>query len=892
MKNFFLNIRMAALFAVMFGLFSCVEPVPEIPEEPDGPVVTPGETYLRASLASAGTDYVEITVETSGLDSLSYVKYEEVNESLSPVVIFRNGKHLKAESQAAVKIDGLLSGKQYYFYFAGKSGNEYFEDVVEVEATTDELKFTDLLTLTELGKRNYKVHITVPESVRNNDKRAIRYASTSVPLYLARKSMGMHDADLLYQNGQVHTREDITVDVNPDNEYLTDSNGELVIDPETGEPIQLHEPVVPGEPVIFTAAEFEWGEGYIANWGPNGDGWGYFVPLYDFDGYYGEDIEWSSVDTKGIVSDFVPYEDEHQYWQGAFQKLIFTLDQPDPMDAGVEIRYEEISPIDAIISLIPDDDVWAYCFYVLDDATYEGVIDMMGGREEWMQWFITSWFAAYTFGIPNVDGPVQFSVYNSFFLEPLPEQTDFHVIITALGNEDGTQQKYIHEKFTTAAKVLDPPVINVTAVEDGLNEYEAKFNIKAPNKDVVQAYYGANYLREWIPALNSGSTYASLVANPFSADDIAEINSDEGLTIVIPSLDGETTRIAVLGYNEEYTPNILTSDSPAVADCKTKLLDMVPHVDSPLFEELVGDWTMTATVWASEYDSNNNLQQYKKTSKTKVSIFNKIEVEELPDSVYTIYESFGWGKERVDSHYENYKEQAELFNNYRLHYRNRLLCLGWFEKDLYKDPSRLKTNSPFDLFIARDYQSYDNAEIFYDFGPKWFLEIGKDGSVKVPVNQDTNAPMSYVYDYVFFVSGYNHDQGTGFKTHEEGFPVEISADRNTIIIKSAMHQGAPHYMNATAGWGQADASIIEPVISEVKLTRGWTETKSSDVIGSSRRNYVEKVDMSTEDATRLVYKSMTDFPEPIEFKKVKANVITMEKMNKGLADYAAKYPLR
>ena len=50
--------------------------------------------------------------------------------------------------------------------------------------------------------------------------------------------------------------------------------------------------------------------------------------------------------------------------------------------------------------------------------------------------------------------------------------------------------------------------------------------------------------------------------------------------------------------------------------------------------------------------------------------------------------------------------------------------------------------------------------------------------------------------------------------------------------------------------------------------------------------------MSTEDAVRLVYKSMTDFPEPIEFKKVKANVITMEKMNKGLADYAAKYPLR
>lgn len=891
MKNFFLNFRMIAFLTVMSGLFACVDPVtPDdpTPEPEPGPDVVPTDTvYLNASVSSTGVDYVEILLETAGLDSLAYVKYEAVNESISPVVIFRNGKHIEANAEETVKIEGLASSKQYYFYFAGKAGAEYFEEVVEVEATTDDYKFDELLTLTELGKRNYNVHITVPESVKTNDKRAIRYGYCSVPMYLSNKSRGMHDADLLYQNGQIHTREDVSVDINPYNEYLTDENGNLVTDPETGDYIQLHEPVVPGEPVIFFAGEFEWGKGYIDNWGPNGDGYGYFVPLCDLEAYYGESVGWS-VQPQGIVSDFVPYEDEHPYWYGAFQKMVFTLEQPDQLDADIEIRYEEISPIDAIISLIPDEDVWAYCFYVMDDATYEGIVAMLGGHEEWMQWFITSWYGMYNFGFPTVSGPVQFSVYESFFLQPLPEQTDYHVVITALGNEDGTAQKYIHEKFTTAAKVLDPPVINVTAVENGQNVYEAKFNIKAPNKDVVSAYYGANYLREWIPMLNSGSTYASLVGNQFSPDDIAEINSDNGLTISIPSLDGETTRIAVLGYNEEYTPNILTSDSPGVADCKTKLLDMVPHVNSPLFEDLVGDWTMTATVWASEYDSNNQLQQFKKTSKAKVSIINKIETPELPDSVYTIYESFGWNTDRVNGHYENFKEQAKIFNDYRLHYRNRLLCLGWFEKDLYENPSRLKTNSPYDLFVARDYQSYDNAELFYDFGPKWFLEIGKDGSVRVPVNQDANAPMTYVYDYVFFVSGYSHETGTGFKTHDEGFPVEVSADKNTIIIKSAMHEGAPHYMNATAGWGQADAAVTEPVISEIKLTRGWTETKSSEVVSGSRRNYAEKVDMATEDAQRVVWKSMTDFPEQVEFQKVKVNAVTMDALNKAIDEYAAK----
>ena len=571
--------------------------------------------------------------------------------------------------------------------------------------------------------------------------------------------------------------------------------------------------------------------------------------------------------------------------------MVFTLEQPDPLDAEFDIRYEEITPIDATIKVIPDDNVFLYCYCVVDDATYEGILSLLDGREEWLQWFVSSYWARFSFMIGYADGPITINVKEDFFVDWLHEQSNFHLLITALGDENGTTQKFIHQEFQTTAKVLDAPEIVVTAVEDNENVYEAKFNIKAPNGDLVEAYYGANYVRDWIPELNSGATYASLVQNPLSSEDVKAINSPEGLTISIPSLDGQTTRIAVLGYNKEYTPNILQKGCSAIADCSTRLQHLDPHIDSPLYKELVGDWTATATVYATSY-ANNQQTSYKKTSKAKITITDAIETPALDQSVYDAYAEFGWSQSKVDGYYEDFKTQAALFNDYRLYYRNRLLCTGWFDKDIY-ELSRLTTRTAFDLFKATDYQSYDNAELFYDFGPKWYLQVAEDGSVTVPVNQETMPPMTFAYDYVFFVGGYDLETNHAFKTHEKGFPVEISADRKTIIIKACDVDGKPHYMNAIAGWNQYDAAITEPVVSEIKLTRGWTETKSSDT-RSAGRTYVEKVNIEDEECERIVWKSMTKFPERenIRFEEAEPCIITMEMIEESLEKYASKYQRR
>ena len=128
MKSFFLNFRMAALLAAMLGLFACVE-LPDTPDnpqpDPDPDVVPTDTTYLDASVSSTGVDYVEISLKTAGLDSLAYVRYDAPNGSLTPVVMFRNGKRIKANAEETIRIEGLSSSKQYFFYFAGKKGTEY-----------------------------------------------------------------------------------------------------------------------------------------------------------------------------------------------------------------------------------------------------------------------------------------------------------------------------------------------------------------------------------------------------------------------------------------------------------------------------------------------------------------------------------------------------------------------------------------------------------------------------------------------------------------------------------------------------------------------------------------------------------------------------------------------
>ena len=85
----------------------------------------------------------------------------------------------------------------------------------------------------------------------------------------------------------------------------------------------------------------------------------------------------------------------------------------------------------------------------------------------------------------------------------------------------------------------------------------------------------------------------------------------------------------------------------------------------------------------------------------------------LADSVYTIYsELTTMSREDVDALYEDLKSEVAIFNA-SLKSQNRLLCQG-FGFDAENAGPYYTLNTPYDLFVSRTYNGYDNRSIIQD----------------------------------------------------------------------------------------------------------------------------------------------------------------------------------
>jgi hypothetical protein len=125
--------------------------------------------------------------------------------------------------------------------------------------------------------------------------------------------------------------------------------------------------------------------------------------------------------------------------------------------------------------------------------------------------------------------------------------------------------------------------------------------------------------------------------------------------------------------------------------------------------------------------------------------------------------------------------------------------------------------------------------MFYDFGPKWNLEIDADGSVWLPLDIEREFPMSAFYygiDYTFYMLaigersylGGDVINNNGQTIIEARFPVEISDDYNTITIKPIVYTDTngttETYYPSVAQLQNGYATPLNPrVRSEVVLTR-------------------------------------------------------------------------
>ena len=858
------------------------------------------------SVKEAGADFITLAVTASKPMEIAY-KVTTKAQLVTPAVLFKTGEVIEVADGDVIELrEGIQQDTHYYIYAVARFDETTYSERISLEATTTKYEFNELITIVETYLDGYKAHITVPQETKDRNH-AIR--AGSMPLswyYLMTSSKGQTTVDVqaIASNGnpyEGHMFTDSTIVLNDKNVILLDEKGNPVLD-ENNEQIDIHDPIVPGEPTILIAGETYYGTPEDFNYVV-----GYTAPTMD---------SWS-----------VPYFDpEKREWLGAFQKKEFFTKEPTLCDATVEIDIpeDEITVTDAMIYFEMSDDAYSYFYIVLDNSTYNQILSTyLNGNEDWYRWFLTSYIGFYEWGIFPETENIAVNAASSF-VEPLTGGETYHVLVTVFGDEDGATQRFIHKTFKAKDKTKVAPVIEVTAIESS-DPYTATFNIKAgaDSKGNVQpimgAYWVCNYARDFELMFNADYTYATLLKNmgwTFSSEEIAQVNSPEGLTVTFPTLDGEVTRFAAYGCNDEYTFNVIDEEHTAGwADCKSPLAESVAPVSSELFTLLEGDWTASAKLRAMQQEPDGSILTYHVDHKSKINI--SASAPELPatldESVYGLYagtpEKPGKSKEDVDNMFEELKELSDLFTESRLVGQNRLLCSGFMDFDPAAPQlgvNRLEFRSPYDLFVATDYSSVDVSQLIYDFGPKWFLQIQEDGSVIVPFHSMMLPPMSNWPGYAFYTGGVA--DGMAFYDSNEsypGFPVEISDDLNTITIKPiVLNDGATdyyYYMNAIGVSQQGGLEIISTVITDIVLKRGWTETAaaSSKVACSASANSVTAINMDGSYVNELpkavVCKSMTEFKAqelPSYTRKEKANVVTKEMVDETSAKILRKYNLQ
>lgn len=857
MKKQFLSLFSAAVLAGG-ALTGCdIENVTKVPT---------AEMTVTASMTSA-----DITLKTENLTEYAYSVSTEGEAGTDAAVLFAKGTvGTLTDGDNTFTVSGLEGNTKYSVSVAFKvSDSEFYQDVLSAEFTTTDYEQT--LTHIKSTYDGFSLHFKMPEEIKKAGH-VVRYTLTDIATYNSTK-MGWFastDAESLEANGQVYWDGDATLTINNDNIYLLDENGNPVMDEWTEEPVLVHLPIVPGEPIVFLAGEFQWGES-LYGWGE-----GYYTPLFDMEGY---SASMGGGDDWGLLAE-EPVFDEDKFWTGYHERIYFQATQPELLAAKIDVDIQPTAT-GGTIRLTPEEGVYQYCYYVIDDATYsEMLLPLLGGDESLLQWYITSIQGMYS-GCASGMGAAEIALEEVSYIEP---EMKYHFLLTSMGNEEGTTQNFQHIEFETPAKSMKAPEVVVTALKpEEVSPYTVYFNIKCPTKNAVGGQYAANYSREFEMLLNNQNfmySYNDIVAqgNRFTADELEAVNSDEGYTVAFPSVPNETTRLAVVLYNEEDTGNTIEgTDSPAVAEVASDKEPDAARVESPLFTTLPGDWTMTANVTKRDYETGNNVDAGSRSC--KVTIASGVEYpEKLTDDIYALYPNMT--KEQVDALYDEFKEEAGIFNSW-LRGQNRLLCLGFGFED---SPSHLTYQSAYDLFTSTTYSGYDNRSLFWEFGPKWYLEIAADGTVSAPFNYYTMYPMSGWNGKYVYLCG-NGPEGVLLSNNGEtiAFPGTVSSDNSTVTISPISNNGNDYYPQAGAyNYGymfMTDCFTASPLT----LTKGWTEPETTvSAASKSVKKVSAPVVSSDHDAIPLLRK--TQLKALREYKKISYKVLSKDEIKANLTN--------
>lgn len=910
---------------------------------------------LTASGEATSWGTATVSVTTDFISEYAWLALPAEEAAPAAAVVFKEGTIVAwpaTFSTFNVKFDDAFELKDFVIYIAAKVASNdpaqselFYEEVVEVPVTT--LAFTDELTVIRVNSDGLDVHLQFPASVAEKGN-AIKFGLTNMATYNNNVETGKmfgnayNDASALELNDEIYPgiilHNDTTMYLNNETRFRRDASGEFVYDEWSGEAIYYWDMVAPGEPLYLIMAEVAKGE-HPYGWG---EGW-YLIP-FDQMGYADAFMAY-------LMEETTEMPDQNLYWnEGAWHKRIEVVaEPPKPYEGKVHITATDLSTQNGVINFTPDETTppAMYTLAIVEDDIYQQIItNYLNGKEEHLQWFVTSYIAMYTLGTNTVPGSQAFQIsMMDFFYELTPGGT-YHAMAVCMNGEevydenygeevlvaDPSAQSFSHLVFQLPDYTLDAPVIEVTALEP-TSPYLVGYNVKCTTTataPVVEAAYACNYLREFENELKY-STYADIlnenrVYGAFSSAELEAINSPEGLNIEFDSREDATSRLAVMGWNSEGRPsNPDSEDGKAWADAKSGVLPDAERIESEYFTSLQGTWTATATVQKKTYDYSLRKYVWKavETPVTSEVVIGDVTVPEtLTDDVYEIYAGAGVSKEDTDMYFAQLQEETAKFNA-KVRGQNRMLCTGWgFDKHSSSMKySNLRTATPWDLFI--DTSGYNTSTVdimFYDFGPKWFIQVAEDGSLFIPVNVNRIAPLTnWVRGQEHYLTGVNAETGYALYapadeadyddvTKWNNIPVEVSEDGNTITIKSFVYDELTYYPGIIYNYLGSLSLFNTQICSDVVLTRVSDETTTESTDATAvRRAAANAAATVKEDAQRAIStngaiyapakmsKSMTPIKgssSKVEYKKLEMKQLTPEQIEANLKMLAEKQQRR
>lgn len=782
-----------SLVMVVGGMTSCS----------DDPVDQSTVPSAELVVGTVGTNTAELKFTTNNIQEYAYqVTTNMTATAPTATVLFGTGtKGVPANGTNIINIKDLEGDTEYQIFMATKSANG-FGDVLSEKFRT--AKYTELLTFVGNDYFSITFHIEVPAG------KVIAYSVADRERYIGLKDQ-MGTIDATYLDGA-----EPLVTVLKESATVT-FEGWWDEDWETGE--KELTPILPGQALVLICGEVVAGE-------PDDYDRPTWKVLFDFDKFWGyEDggdpgpLSNNTRQGGGVVP-------EDECWTTEYHKTMLVGCKPADRMKDTHVKVDVVSHTTRTIelTLTPDPALQGFGWAYIDVPLWESMVEMLGEDGA------LTWFSMNGMGLDTE--PVTAA------MKDLVPGLTYRMVMCGVGNEERTLQSVDYYDFKAKTATKEAPKMVVKGIQAPEGQVESPwtvwFNVKSPSKDVVTAKYACNGIRDWVAVLNGGMTYSAVVdqqGNPMTRADVNMINSDAGLNMSFPSWEDAETRLAVCGYNDELTMSSPDEDPDGVADMRTIAIPNAPRVESGLFTELVGDWT--ATVYKFDQKWVDNVMTW---VPNETPVITKVTVSAVPthpatcpEEVYALYE--GKTREEVDALFAEFISSSDKYAG-KVRGQNRLLCEGLHVGDMYQTPYK----SPWDLFINETYSSYSTDDLFYDFGPKWYLEIAEGDQVSVPVDLATMAPMSaWFYDTFYMV-------GAGDKTFAsdlKNFGVTLSADKQTLTVEPHVN-GDETFYPALAAIDSYGANISVKCQSIV-LTKGWTEQPAAN---AARRSSLKGVSMS------------------------------------------------